>query len=272
MINKLHLLHIYYSVFLKISKARIELRYIPKIIPFIAGLYNILLMIPPLFFYWKRRTLTLVKNACLYIFVERRSGYDTTPTVSQLELGKYIRSLLVDQNRMDYVFLDEIQKVADIPNPYLPGSEETVSFANVLLGLWRSKTSTCMSQGAIPKCFPPISWPSFAGEGMKCAWILYAIGNPMTLTEMISAMRGGIILPTVGFRWSLGSKRYYIQSAFAIPDEEKRKQEIRPFTKIQDSFKKIVVVREDIEPWHDENGILYVGIEQFLLDASAMDL
>ena len=54
-----------------------------------------------------------------------------------LELGKYIRSLIVDQDKMYYVFLDEIQKVADIPNPYLPGSEETVGFVDVLLGLMK---------------------------------------------------------------------------------------------------------------------------------------
>lgn len=41
---------------------------------------------------------------------------------------------------------------------------------------------------------------------------------------------------------------------------------------VKDSFKKTVVMREDIEPWHDENGILYIGIEQFLLDETAMDL
>lgn len=69
-----------------------------------------------------------------------------------------------------------------------------------------------------------------------------------------------------------GSKRYYIQSAFAIPDEETREEEIRTLLRIQDQFKKIVVVREDIEPRHDENGILYIGIEQFLLDEAAMDL
>lgn len=55
-------------------------------------------------------------------------------------------------------------------------------------------------------------------------------------------------------------------------DEAKREQETRSLIKIQDSFKKIVVVREDIEPWHDDNGILYIGIEQFLLDEAAMDL
>ena len=76
----------------------------------------------------------------------------------------------------------------------------------------------------------------------------------------------------VDFVANKGSKRYYIQSAFAIPNEEKREQEIRSLIKIQDSFKKIVVVREDIEPWHDDNGILYIGIEQFLLDEASLDL
>ena len=68
------------------------------------------------------------------------------------------------------------------------------------------------------------------------------------------------------------SQRYYVQSAYAIPDEEKRMQETRVFARIPDSFKKIVVVREDIVPWHDEQGVLYVGVEQFLLDERAMEL
>lgn len=42
--------------------------------------------------------------------------------------------------------------------------------------------------------------------------------------------------------------------------------------RVEDSFKKIVVVKEDIIPWHDEKGILYVGIEEFLLNESVMDL
>lgn len=69
-----------------------------------------------------------------------------------------------------------------------------------------------------------------------------------------------------------GSNRYYIQSAFAIPDEAKREQETKVFSKISDSFKKIVVMRENIIPWHDEKGILYIGVEQFLLDERAMGL
>ncbi len=76
----------------------------------------------------------------------------------------------------------------------------------------------------------------------------------------------------VDFVANKGSNRYYIQSAFAIPDECKREQETKVFSRIDDSFKKIVIVRDDIIPWHDENGILYVGIEQFLLDRAAMEL
>lgn len=76
----------------------------------------------------------------------------------------------------------------------------------------------------------------------------------------------------VDFVANKGSNRYYIQSAFAIPDEAKREQETRVFSKISDSFKKIVVMRENIIPWHDEKGILYIGVEQFLLDERAMGL
>ncbi len=76
----------------------------------------------------------------------------------------------------------------------------------------------------------------------------------------------------VDFVANKGSQRYYIQSAFAIPDEEKRNQETRVFSHIGDSFKKIVVVRDDIIPWHDENGILYIGVERFLLEENSMEL
>ena len=70
----------------------------------------------------------------------------------------------------------------------------------------------------------------------------------------------------VDFIANKGSNKYYIQSAFAIPTKDKRMQETKAFSLINDSFKKIVIVRENIIPWHDENGILYVGVEQFLLE------
>lgn len=76
----------------------------------------------------------------------------------------------------------------------------------------------------------------------------------------------------VDFVVNRGSSRYYIQSALSVADPEKRKQEIASLIQIPDSFRKIVIVRDYIKPWQDENGIFYIGIEQFLLDESAMDL
>ncbi|MCD7775288.1 MAG: ATP-binding protein, partial [Clostridiales bacterium] len=76
----------------------------------------------------------------------------------------------------------------------------------------------------------------------------------------------------IDFVANRSSQRYYIQSALSISDEEKRQQEINSLIRVADSFKKIVVVRDNILPWHDENGILYINIEDFLLDESAMDL
>ena len=75
----------------------------------------------------------------------------------------------------------------------------------------------------------------------------------------------------VDFVCNIGSVRYYIQSAFAIPDEEKRAQEIRPFKKINDSFKKIIITKDIVPPYYDENGILTMSIYDFLLDYSSLE-
>lgn len=75
----------------------------------------------------------------------------------------------------------------------------------------------------------------------------------------------------VDFVVNRGSRRYYIQSALSVADPEKQKQEIASLIQIPDSFKKIIVVRDYIKPWQDENGILYIGIEQFLLDDNALE-
>ena len=76
----------------------------------------------------------------------------------------------------------------------------------------------------------------------------------------------------IDFVASKGSKKYYVQSALTISEEEKRQQEIRSLKPVGDSFKKIVVVKDKIIPWHDEDGILYVGITQFLLNENSLDL
>ena len=69
----------------------------------------------------------------------------------------------------------------------------------------------------------------------------------------------------VDFVANSGSQRYYIQSALTIPDDEKRRQETASLLKINDAFRKIIVVRDDIKPWIDDNGILTVGLFEFLL-------
>lgn len=76
----------------------------------------------------------------------------------------------------------------------------------------------------------------------------------------------------IDFVANKGSQKYYIQSALSVSDEDKREQEVRSLNHVGDSFKKIVVVKDNIIPWHDENGILYVGIERFLLDENAINL
>lgn len=76
----------------------------------------------------------------------------------------------------------------------------------------------------------------------------------------------------VDFVATLGSSRYYVQSALAIDDPEKREQETRPLAKIDDSFRKIVVVRGAMKPRRDEKGLVYMGIRNFLLDPDSLDV
>ncbi len=361
-----------------------------------------------------------------------------------LELGQYIRSLIVDKSNKYYVFLDEIQKVATIPNPYLPNSDETVGFVDVLLGLMKIKNVDLYVTGSNSKMLSsdiltefrgrgdeikvnPLSYSEFYhayGNDKRHAWrdyftyggmplilsyanhedkskylkdlfdkiyidditsrhkvkdkgalddilnilsssvgsltnakkisdtfrsvsnypisaetvnkyidwfidafVLYRaqrydvkgrkyIGSPMKYYFSDIGLRNarlnfrqqeenhimeniiynelrvrdfdidvGIIVYNyrnnegkskrtqleVDFVAAKADKKYYIQSALSIPDENKRNQETASLLRIDDSFKKIVVVKEDIIPWHDDNGILYIGIEDFLLDESSID-
>lgn len=70
----------------------------------------------------------------------------------------------------------------------------------------------------------------------------------------------------VDFVCNLGSSRYYIQSAYSLPDAAKRNQETKPLRKIDDSFKKIIITKDIIMPYYDDYGILTVSIYDFLLD------
>ena len=76
----------------------------------------------------------------------------------------------------------------------------------------------------------------------------------------------------VDFVCNKGSKRYYIQSAFAIPDQNKMKQESNSLLRINDSFKKIIIVKDTPAPWYTEEGILVMSIYDFLLNINSLDL
>jgi predicted AAA+ superfamily ATPase len=362
-----------------------------------------------------------------------------------LELGEYIRSLLVDKDKMYYIFLDEIQKVKTVKNPYLDDESETVGFVDVLLGLMKKKNADVYVTGSNSKMLSSDILTEFRGRGdevrvhpltfaefydayngdKRDAWQEYytyggmpyicslaehkakaqylsglfdniylsdilerhnirnksvlddilnvisssvgSLTNPGKIADTFLSVAGvkisadtvssyldyfidafmlskaqrydikgrkyiaspqkyyfadiGLRNARLNFRQteenhimeniiynelivrgftidvgiveynykdkdgknkktnlevdfviSEGSRKYYIQSALSVSEEEKRLQEVRPYSKISDSFKKIVVVKDNIIPWHDEYGILYVGIERFLLDKSAIDL
>ena len=75
----------------------------------------------------------------------------------------------------------------------------------------------------------------------------------------------------IDFIATAGSKKYYIQSAYAIPDKEKYMQETRSFNNIRDSFKKIIVVEKSMKPRRDECGYVMMGVKEFLLDADSLE-
>ena len=76
----------------------------------------------------------------------------------------------------------------------------------------------------------------------------------------------------IDFVCNLGNKRYYVQSTLNLDTREKTLQEERPFMNVNDNFKKIIVVRDNIKHWITEEGILVVGIQEFLLDKNSLDL
>lgn len=76
----------------------------------------------------------------------------------------------------------------------------------------------------------------------------------------------------IDFVANMGSRRYYIQSAFAMPTEEKRRQENASLLQVRDSFKKIIVVKDVVNVVRDENGITTMSIYDFLLKENSLEL
>ncbi len=75
----------------------------------------------------------------------------------------------------------------------------------------------------------------------------------------------------VDFVCNRGLKTYCIQSAYSLPDAEKRTQEIRPFLKINDSFKKIIITNDNVNPLYGNDGILTMNVFDFLLSTDSLD-
>lgn len=70
----------------------------------------------------------------------------------------------------------------------------------------------------------------------------------------------------VDFVVNKAEKRYYIQSALTVAEEDKRQQEVNSLNRIDDSYTKIVIVKDGILPWTDDRGVQYIAIEDFLLE------
>lgn len=76
----------------------------------------------------------------------------------------------------------------------------------------------------------------------------------------------------IDFIATLGNNKYYIQSAYAIPDSEKYEQETSSFDKTNDSFKKIIIVEKSMKPRRDEKGYVMMGVKEFLLDKDSLKI
>ena len=75
----------------------------------------------------------------------------------------------------------------------------------------------------------------------------------------------------IDFVANLGSRRYYIQSAFQIPNQEKESQEKESLNHVGDSFKKIVLVRDVVKTSRDDKGIITMSIYDFLMDKDSLE-
>lgn len=76
----------------------------------------------------------------------------------------------------------------------------------------------------------------------------------------------------IDFVVNIGAKKYYIQSALNVTDPAKLETELRPFKNTRDFFKKIIISKTSAKPWTDEDGILHLGLYEFLLNENALEL
>lgn len=113
-----------------------------------------------------------------------------------LELGKYIRSLTTDESKTYYVFLDEIQKVVTIQNPYIHGVEDKIGFVDVVLGLMKHDNIDVYVTGSNSKCCPRYFDPNFCGRGDEIRVNPRLLRNFTTPTRATSGTLGRSIILT----------------------------------------------------------------------------
>lgn len=75
----------------------------------------------------------------------------------------------------------------------------------------------------------------------------------------------------IDFVVNMGSKRYYIQSALSVSNSDKMATELRPLRNTNDFFKKIIITKTHAKPWTDEDGILHIGLYDFLLNQNSLE-
>lgn len=75
----------------------------------------------------------------------------------------------------------------------------------------------------------------------------------------------------IDFVANKGYQRYYIQSAFNMDDDEKKAQEEASLRAVKDAFKRVIVVKDDIMPYYNDNGFLIIGLFDFLLNPNSLD-
>lgn len=92
-----------------------------------------------------------------------------------------------------------------------------------------------------------------------------------TIKKYIGYFEDSFLLSSA-YRYDIKGKRYYIQSALALPDDAKKEQEQRSLLLTQDGFKKIIITKDAIVPLYNEDGVLVMGLFDFLLNESSLEI
>lgn len=124
----------------------------------------------------------------------------------------------------------------------------------------------------IKKCITDeVTWFIFLDEVQMCRGFNVDVG----VVERSERDESGKVIRKkleVDFVCNRGNQRYYIQSAFPTPDNDKMQQEQKSLVHIGDSFKKIIVEKDQIKLWRNEEGIVIMGIMDFLLNPNSLEL